>query len=275
MIKRIACLATLLNDVEGSHYSELVFGAFESSRIYNKANNINGAFLVRDNSILQILEGEANNLANTMYRINRDSKISMNSIILNHEITSPIFTRWNIKLLNDGSITHHNYIKKLLEMILPDVAIRSSADQNQFNYIFEIGANNTLQTQPAISTNNRSLKKLNTHRFSNTTLFMKSWPSPTKLRLNAPLMKISSVLIGHNVDYQRLVDLQLFSSEQELQDTLALLEQAEALLITEKTTPENVAFINKIDTTTKPDKSSRRFSQALKKFIGSQRARGL
>tara|TARA_R110000850_G_scaffold219219_2_gene344804 strand:+ start:837 stop:1517 length:681 start_codon:yes stop_codon:yes gene_type:complete len=219
LIKRIACLATLVKSAHKNHHSERVFSAFETARIFNKENNINGSFLIKDTITLQVLEGDSDALAKVIYRINRDPGITAVSIILNKEIKQPAFSRWSIKLLDDDPSHHTPYIKKMHALLQADLRFPSEADKEMFRYLFDFASEQPLH--PSAQHKKPCSETINHEHFNHTTLSMKSWPCPTKLRLTAPLMKISSILIGHSVSYQRLVELQLFSSEAELQKNVA------------------------------------------------------
>ncbi|MDO6747007.1 BLUF domain-containing protein [Gilvimarinus sp. 1_MG-2023] len=264
-MKRIACLCTITEPEDHTSHSENVFYIFDSARKFNKEQNIVGTFLVLNNVLLQILEGEPSGLANVVYRVNRDPRISNVAVILNTAIETPSFTRWSIKLLSEQCAAHRTYLQKIHSLINEKSLLKTNEDRIRYNKIFQsILSENIKQNQTPEEDSYTSTS------FNNTLLGMSSWPRPTQLRVNAGLMKICPLLIGHTIEYKKLLELELFNSAQELNSYLQQLREAKALTIIQTQDPSNLhsfeAHQNKNQQTPRPG----RFSQALKNFISGQ-----
>ncbi|UTF60109.1 BLUF domain-containing protein [Gilvimarinus sp. DA14] len=262
MAKRIACLSSILSPEKVISYSEQVYQIFDSARRYNKEHAIVGIFLVYQDTLLQIFEGDGNELAQVIYRTNRDPRLTQISVIANQEITTLKFTRWNLKLIHDTSAAHSEYLDKINRLLQPNLRLSSTLDKIRYEKL--IARDNTEQNEKFSDT---------PPSFSNTLLSMKSWPRPTALRMDAGLMKICPLLIHKTVAYDRLKELQIFAQNDELDRRLLQLHKINALQVTQQKSPGEP---HRLKTASKPEapKSSHSFSQALRQFISQHRAKG-
>lgn len=267
LIRRIAFLATMPGDTNDSQYADRVYQLFESARIYNKAHDINGAFLVRDNNLLLIIEGKASDLAKVTYQMGRDPRIADLSVVINRDTPTALFNRWAIKLLNNGHDEHTTFLAKLQYALNSQLEIRAEADRARLAAFFLTPPrHHNADTQPMASS-------APSQRYQSMLLSMKSWPRPTQLRLTADLIKLCPLLIGHQVSYQRLLDLNIFASEEKLLEQLRLLDDVQALELSPL--PAN-ASLHKIGDQTPVSSSSpsSTFSQALRRFIQARTSGG-
>ncbi len=272
MIKRIACFCTIKPSEGSQTYAEQVFGIYDTARVFNKEHGIVGVFVVHGAVLLQVLEGDSNSIAKALYQVNRDPRVQDVSIILNHSYESPAFSRWSIKMIKGERDAHNDYMTRLKCLLAPHAALQSAQDHTRFQALFGATnlADNNVLTE-ATSTDDEP-------DFHNHTLAMTAWPRPTRLRLNAPLMRLCQILIGHTLPYQRLVALKLFESEAEMNEQLRALYRANALEVFKVGGNNNVESLtpNKTSATLSDAQPARerRFSQALKHFIQGQREKG-
>lgn len=267
MNKRIVCLCTLTPPAPDTSKSEQVFSIFESARKFNKENQLVGIFLVIEDVLMQILEGESSAIANVIYRINRDPRVSDASVILNTSIDKTAFTRWNLKLLSENCEAHTEYVRKLLPLIQKDLSTKTNLDAIRLHKIF-----GEFEASPPAPEAGIDEKKPN---FNDCLLTMKSWPRPTQLRLTAGLMKICPLLIGQTVTYQRLNELALFEHSDELDRHLEQLKNANALQIIPAQPPNNLHSFEEHQLKQSTKSGGNRFSQALKQFISGQGLKGV
>ncbi|MDO3386125.1 BLUF domain-containing protein [Gilvimarinus sp. SDUM040013] len=265
MDKRIACLCTIKPSDTNTSHSEQVFSIFDSARIHNKENGIVGAFLVADDTLMQILEGESSALANVLYRVNRDPRIADVSVIVNINIEKRAFSRWSLKLLSEQCAPHVEYLQKVHQLIHEDASFTSNLDTIRYHKIF-FHTDNTRSTAPLENTEKSG--------FEGTLLSMTSWPRPTQLRLTAELMKVCQLLIGHTVEYQRLVTLAIFNSRGELDSCLEKLQEVNAVSVIKAKEPNNLHSIETHQKRKQTSTGGSRFSQALKQFISGQGIKG-
>ncbi|MDO3383961.1 BLUF domain-containing protein [Gilvimarinus algae] len=269
MLKRIACLSSIDGPDNNNRYSEQVFNTFDTARVYNKEHDIVGVFLVFKNILLQVAEGEANELAKVIYRINRDPRISDVSIIVNEHIEKPAFSRWSIKLLSENCDAHAQHLKKIENLLKGGLNLSGAIDSIRYHKLFNMGETSAPTSKQQIDSHEQSAP------FRDTVLSMPSWPRPTQLRLDAALMKLCPLLIKKHVPYQRLVSLNLFAHEQELTELLHRLQQARALEVIAVAEPDNLRILSSQRENKAPAPARGRFSQALRSFISNHRAKGI
>lgn len=270
MTRRIAFLATLPGETTDSQYAERIYHLFDSARIYNKEHHINGAFLVRHNTVFQILEGRAGEMAKYVYQIGRDPGISFVSVILNQEVARPLFNRWTIKLLNEGHGDHTEFLEKLHYSLKPQWLIQHEKDKSRLAEIFPNHLNERIRKKtPAVVGDYGS-------RYRQAALSMKSWPRPTQLRLTADLIKLCPRLIGKKIGYQRLLSMKLFLSEEKLLEQLRLLDHIKVLEVSP--IHHSASLQSSQEQVVSPPataSSGSLFSQALRKFIHAKSDRGI
>lgn len=262
MTRRIACLATLPGDTTDSQYAERIYTLFDSIRIYNKEHDIKGAFLVHHQSLLLVLEGEADKVARLVYHLGRNPLVSSVSAILNRRIAHPLFNRWTIKLLNEGRSNHADFLTRLYEALRSQWHLQHADDKTRLMEFFP-------DHQDAVHTETRSVVSGDfSRRYRQMYLSMKAWPRPTQLRLTADLIKLCPRLIGRQIGYQRLLDLKLFSSEEKLLEQLRLLDHVQALQLSplQQGVAANGDQPN-AGVATAGATAGSLFSQALRKFI--------
>lgn len=268
MTRRTAFLATLPGDIADSEYAERVYQLFDSARIYNKEHGIKGAFLVHHNTLFQVLEGDSGELAKYVYRMARDPRFSSFSVILNREVARPLFNRWTIKLLNEGHVDHSEFLEKLHTALQSQWLIQQDKDESRLAEFFpsRLKKNPLTAVSRSIADCGKSYRQM--------ALSMKSWPRPTQLRLTANLIKLCPRLIGRRIGYQRLLDMKLFNSEEELVEQLRLLDHIDALEIF-PVSQSGALPAGRESAESASVSSGSLFSQALRKFIHARTDRGL
>lgn len=268
MTRRIAFLASLPGNMDDSEYAERIYHLFDSARIYNKEHRIHGAFLVHHNTSFQVLEGESGELAKYVYRMSRDPRLSSVSVILNREIARPLFNRWTIKLLNEGHGDHAGFLEKLHDALKSQWLIQQEKDKSRLAEFFPSRnqENIHIAVPVAIADDGTRYRKM--------ALSMKAWPRPTQLRLTADLIKLCPRLIGRKIGYQRLLDMELFSSEEKLVEQLQLLDHIHVLEISPAQQPASLPALQEHTAPTTVSSGSL-FSQALRKFIHARTDRGM
>ncbi len=262
MAKRIACLSSIVQTASGISYSEQVYQIFDSARRYNKEHDIVGIFLVYQDTLLQIFEGNGKELAQVIYRTNRDPRLTQISVIVNQDIESLKFTRWNLKLIHDSSAAHSDYLIKINRLLQPALRLSSTLDKLRYEKLLTRDDTEKPNILPDMGRPN----------FANTLLSMKSWPRPTALRMDAGLMKICPLLIHKTVSYARLKDLQLFAENEELDQHLLQLHKINALQVTQQEAPPKPHPLHPPKRAKPKNNSS--FSQALRQFISQHRTKG-
>lgn len=262
MSKRIACLSTLVPPDSDKSYSEQVFEIFDAARRYNKEHDIVGVFIVYQDTLLTIFEGAGNELAQVIYRSNRDSRIRQFSVIVNQDVAETKFTRWNLKLIHDNCEAHRDYLGKVHRLLEQKLKLGSPTDRLRYEKMMSLQCDTT----PAV------IDESSTPVFANSLLSMKSWPRPTALRMDAGLMKICPLLIHKTVAYDRLKGLKLFSQIDELDRRLLQLHNVNALQVTPQTQPAAPRPIQSASRSAL--KSQHSFSQALRQFISQRRNKG-
>lgn len=271
MIKRIACQASIKPSSSSPDYSDQIFSLFNNARLFNREHDIVGVFLVNGNQLLQVIEGEQHQLAKAVYNIHRDPRLHDVSIIMNRGFDTPYFTHWSIRIIKSENEANASYLRSIKRLLLPYCTFTSGRERERFERLVNenatplAGENITLDKEP--------------ENFHGLTLGMKRWPKPNRLRLNAPLMRLCQILVGHNVPYQRLRHLNIFGSDSELDKHLLTLYRSQALDVSEAV--ETRGTVESLDERrnaadpkgdeTKPN----RFSQALRQFIHTQKAKGL
>lgn len=274
MAKRIACLSTLKDEGSDQGYSEQVFSIFDSARLYNKENEIYGVFLVCGDVLLQVMEGASDKLANAIYRASRDPRVGDVSIIVNQAITKPVFSRWTIKLISERNAENAQYLETLRKLVEPLIKSCKDADRVRLAKIFHADS----ADEAASSTSDSAVQNTENTApdFSGKVISMNSWPRPTDLRLTAPLMKLCPLLIGRKVSYDRLQAANIFENETLLYELLCQLHSVGSLIVNSRSNKASVSGIEDArNARGDSSQNSNRFSQALRNFIQSHKAKGV
>jgi len=271
LIRRVACLATLPGDITDSQYAERIYHLFDSARIYNKEHHIAGVFLVHHNTLLQVLEGESGEIARCLYHLGRNPNVLAVSVILNRETRQPLFAnRWTIKLLNEGHGAHAGFLENLKKVLGAELPVLLEQDRVRLAEFFATPVVAAVEAKPPEAVTDPC------ERYRQMMLSMKAWPRPTQLRLTADLIKLCPRLIGRKVRYQRLLELNLFGSEEKLVEQLHLLDGVRALELSpgprEVVAPPSQSRVASSPVSVSPGSL---FSQALRKFIHARSDRGL
>ncbi|UTA47956.1 BLUF domain-containing protein [Simiduia sp. 21SJ11W-1] len=267
MYKRIACLCSLTTSDSGASRSDAITEIFADFKKHNKDEKLVGVFLVCDDVLFQLLEGESARLGNVMYHLNRSPHTENASIIINADIPSPSFTRCTLKEIDKSIDAHRYYASRIYRAIAGQMPLPTGENKQRLDALFgetEQQDDDVLASSPS---------------FKNKVLSMKSWPRPTQLRLDAALMKLCPLLIGREVAFNRLLDLNVLGNEQELVVNLEKLRAADALIVSARKPPDNLHHLpvkpaQEQATPPAENEGLGRFSSALKSFINNQRLKG-
>ncbi|MCY4045342.1 MAG: BLUF domain-containing protein [Cellvibrionales bacterium] len=289
-MKRVACLNTLLTSPEDPKASEKLMDLFNSVRLYNKEQRVNGVVLVSDNALLQILEGESHVLAELIYRFSRDTWTKDTSVILNTDIDVPLFNNWRLKFVKSSTAKNDQYLRKIHKAIVADINVTTPQDERRLALFFSSSLlYASLKKVPEAAEE----KEDGQNTFVNKRLSLAAWPKPSQIKPSPEIFKLCSLLSRREAMYETLKQLDLFESAAHLDNCLYLLDGFGLLIsatvkeaivdnasddkvIVDKTVIDNELPSNRkpqialVTSNTKPmkkDNPSDRFSQVLRKFI--------
>lgn len=266
-MKRIGCIGEIKSD-KSTGLSEAVVSIFNELRVFNNEYSINGVFLVFQNVVLQILEGETHQVASAIYKLGRDPRLNNVTILFNNDTGSAYFSSWKVRFLQSSSKSHKQYLDQLYNDIFEDVDISDAEAKERVDQLFfrrEGLADASLPETEAHSIGRTiiTLKDLYKMEFGIT-----GWPKPGQLTLTPQVMKACSLLSKSPLSYRGLVSRQVWATEKELD---VFLGQMLALGLIRLTGSKANDVQGGALECTPPVKD--RFGQLMKRFLTSNRQR--
>lgn len=254
--KRVACLSStrlMESSSEGLHQSKQVMSIFNLMRTYHKHHQVNGALVVYQSTILLLLEGSSETLADAIYKLGRDQLLIEKNLLFNSTESSPAFTNWRIKMVDKAKDQAYlTSLQRLVKQHLPSATLNKDP---RLAALFE----------PAIPKGNT---------FDGSYLFLKTKPS-AQLPLTPQLKKLCTLLSKRKMTIEQISVFRFYASEALLKKDLEKLH-AEGLLGIKSITIQQAA--NKVDRlqkeASKPKNKADKFSQVLRKFLLSQKKAG-
>ncbi|WP_339674051.1 BLUF domain-containing protein [uncultured Zhongshania sp.] len=279
-MKRIACISTITTQPDEGDASTQLMALYNSTRVYNRENDITGVFLVSDSSCLQIMEGNAESLANAIYRIGRDPRISDFSVVMNCNADAAEFAGWKIRIIGAGTDAHLDFIARLKESLADKIQAKSSTDKTRLESFFgrpELPTptpTTTLATPtPAPANISSTSKKI----YEDCVVSVSAWPRPTQMRMTPELIRLCSNLTKRPAHFERILALKLCSSNEKLTHYLSVLESLGLLKTHSSVGVPNLRVVSNpsisANTAEQPvNKTADRFSRVLRRFIASAKS---
>ncbi|CAA0101875.1 BLUF domain-containing protein [Zhongshania aliphaticivorans] len=275
-MKRIACISTITQHPDEGDASTQLMELYNSTRVYNRENDITGVFLVSGSSCLQIMEGNAESLASAIYRMGRDSRLSDFSVVMNCNNDIAEFSGWKIRIISSGANAHLDFIARLKETLADKIQAKNNHDNARLDSFFgkpELSANVQPPTLAAPTDVNSTSKKT----YDNCVISVSAWPRPTQIRMTPELIRICSNLTKRPAHFERILALNLCSSTEKLTHYLSALESLGLLKTHSSVGTPNLRVVNNPPKATNAatqtvSSTADRFSRVLKRFIASAKA---
>ncbi|VUD69198.1 hypothetical protein TDB9533_04564 [Thalassocella blandensis] len=279
-MKRVACLSTIQSLSNDTSSSFNVIDIFNSTRAYNLEHQITGSFIVNNDYVLMIVEGESTHLGNIIFKTRQDNRLMDFSMIMNVEIAEPEFTSWGIKLLKQGNEGQERIYEKLNNIFKDDFKAKNAIDKKRLQCFLDAASKlKTNQTKVKPIESSTSLKAESSSRpaqvkdfqYQNSMISLTGWPKPGKIKLTPELIKICARLVGRPHRFEDLLQEKLVASEAAL---VARLNELHGLGIMRKhRVDEKPTLVGiKGGLSNKPRVSSTdRFSTVLKNFLSASK----
>lgn len=273
-MKRVACLSTIHSLPSDNPSSYQVIDIFNSTRGQNSDQQITGAFIISDNLLLMIIEGEATRLANTIFVLRQDKRLKDFSLIMNMDIDKPEFTSWGIKLLRTNSEGQTRFFEKLSNIFRDNLDLKSRLDEQRLDVFLHLckipktGAPSTEQNQ---SDHQKTILNTNEPNLRDSVISLTGWPKPGKIKLSPELIKVCARLVGRPQHFEDLLNANIVDSEETLLAYLTALHKLDILRkhkVDEK--PKLVGIRGGLSALVKPS-STDRFNAVLRNFLAAQK----
>ncbi len=284
-MRRIACIGKL-SSANQTQLCEQVLDIFNQSRIFNSSKQIHGIFLVQEEIILQVFEGNQDNIGEAIYKARRDHQIEDLTIIANYSCAKPAFSSWNMRYIRPGGHTSQVHLERIKAELEPHLKSDQAAALTLFRRIFPAPATDTgttaathgtarLDQATVIATENTSLdaEQLRTQLLS-----IRAWPKASQVKLSSPVMKACALMSKGKISYQELQQRCLWATETELTHFLSQLNYIGILVLAPMAAVANDAGVaNDADLATDaeqvPASQGDRFGMLMKKFLTNTRLR--
>lgn len=254
-MKRLAYVSTMQIGAGNPNFSKQMMDILNHSRSFNKAQDVTSVLMVSGNHCFQILEGDAQELAQLMYRIGRDQRHENISIILNKSYDERLFPAWGMRLLSQGSSTYQQAVKLISSSCGSDLTTKSDLDKRRLKALFAKGE--PLKVKP-------EAPNLAQVSYQQQRLHLTQWPKPSELPMTSDLISLCTRLKKRDEAFEALISGKVCRSEAELVRNLHALDKLGLLT---KTAADEVPKPTAQATPVVGD----RFSQILRKFITSAR----
>lgn len=285
-MKRIACISTIVGPSGEEDSSTKLMALYNSTRVYNRENDITGVFLVSEKNCLQIMEGSSESLANAVYRISRDDRISDFSIVMNSQTKGDEFAGWTIRFINNASASHHSFLAKLQNQCFSDIQPKSDLDRERLKCFFghartaNKNPEKTLKKIAAYPGSNSAATETSKH-YNENVVSISTWPRPTQLKMTPELIKLCSNLAKRPAHFERILAQNICSSPEKLNSYLSALERLGLLKIHATANGPNLRVIGRPSPESTPEsnaaiqpteKAADRFSSVLRRFLASAKS---
>ena len=279
-MKRVACIGSLRSSADDPTISSQFMDIYSSLTAFNEENGIQGIFLVLGDSFFHVMEGESTKLANCIYKLNKEQRISGVSIVLNQAMEKGIFSSWSIRHMMKASDEQVKFMARLKKVIGDDLKPQSDHDQIRIDSFFgrvemeNIAVNGSRSDR--FSQMNAGYPAKGQKDYKNSVVYLTAWPKPSQLKLTPDYIRICSRLVSRPVEFDKLAAQKLCSSDAALTDCLSVLDGL-GLLVKKKGsagTGLEVVSSRSLPSARERKASSDRFGSVLRQFIESKRANG-
>ncbi|CAA0092556.1 Uncharacterised protein [Zhongshania aliphaticivorans] len=274
-MKRIACISTINGLENNGDFSSSLMDLYNSTRVHNRENDITGVFIISGSNCLQIMEGNATSVANAIYRMGRDKRISDLSVVMNCNEESPEYRGWNIRFINAGTGSHLEFITKLKKKLANKITAKTRSDHERLAQLFNDSTNSKKTSKITPLANTSAAENFKpASSYKKHVLSISSWPRPNQLKMSPELISLCSNLMRRPIHFERILSLKICASEKNLVLNLAALDDIGLLkqhidndakninqADSRKTSPTNTSSTSR--------KSSDRFSRVLRRFIAT------
>lgn len=221
-MKRIACLGSVLHQ-QDENASENILELYNSLRVCNAAHSIVGVFVAFRNLVLQVLEGEPQDIAISLYKM-RQTKLFKELVIVNDmTIDAPVFTTWRAKFYHPDMANHREFLQKLRKDCLPESSVQEGRPKELAEQFWAAALISGTAATPE--------KQVSHDTFGKHMFHITAWPKQSRVALTPRLIKLCTVLSNGWITYQQLMATGLFKSEDELDAVLKQLLRLDVLLI--------------------------------------------
>ncbi len=280
-MKRVACLSTLDSLENDTTTSRHVIDIFNSTRSHNIEHQITGSFVICDQYLLMIVEGESTHLGNIIFKTRQDRRLKDFSLVMNVEIDKPEFTSWGIKILRQNDEGQERIYEKLSNVFNRDLKVHNAKDQERLDTFLKPTSKLKSQTTShqnahyhQAKSNSVSKAEISSNGHSNeqfhqSMISLAAWPKPGKIKLCPELIKICARLVGRPHRYEDLLIEQVAISEASLVNHLTTLDSIGILKkhnIDDK--PKLIGIKGGLSSKAKTS-STDRFSMVLKNFLAA------
>jgi hypothetical protein len=279
-MKRIACISTITTQTDEGDAVTQLMALYNSTRVYNRENDITGVFLVSDTSCLQIMEGNAESLASAVYRMGRDPRISDFSVVMNSNTDAAEFAGWKIRIISTGTDAHLDFVARLKESLANKIQAKNDIDSTRLACFFgkpELSEKLHTPTVAAPTPIPASISSTSKKIYDDCVLSISGWPRPTQMRMTPELIRLCSNLTKRPVHFERILALKLCSSTEKLTHYLSVLESLGLLKTHSSVGIPNLRVVSNpsiaANTTEQAvSKTADRFSRVLRRFIASAKS---
>lgn len=275
-MKRIACISTITTQPDEGDISTQLMELYNSTRVYNRENDITGVILISDSSCLQIMEGNSESLASAIYRMGRDPRISDFSVVMNCNADIAEFAGWKIRILGNGTDAHLDFVARLKETLADKIQAKNNNDRTRLERFFGKQEINTNVAAPKL-TEPTSISRTSKKIYDDCVLSVSAWPRPTQMRMTPELIRLCSNLTKRPAHFERILALKLCSSNEKLTHYLSVLESLGLLKTHSSVGAPNLRVLSNTpsiaNTAEQPvSKTTDRFSRVLRRFIASAKS---
>lgn len=260
-IKRAACIGHL-SDNASMRPADAIVTLYNELRINNTRQNIKGIFLVSNDALLFIMEGEPSDLALCLYKLRNDERLADINLIASHDITTPLFSNWQIRFFKRDSELHMQYFEKIHKHLHNTIKFSCAEDKTRYQ-AFLPGQHSHTQTADREASHTTPTTNAS---FADKLLMIRSWPKPTQMKLTPRVMRACSLLSSRKIPYNALLQSQIWESEQLLKQFLQDINQL-GILVIQNQAAQLTNGSNPNLRTHHSSETDNRFSNLLKKFI--------
>ncbi|GAB1266351.1 BLUF domain-containing protein [Aurantivibrio infirmus] len=281
-MKRVACLSTILPSADESSASSNVIDIYNLTVNYNSDHKITGSFLVSNNFVLLVMEGDSIEVGQIVFKIRQDKRLNDFSFIHKSEISEPKFSSWGIKVLREDLKGQLTFLRKLKSILRSDLDLKSELDRERMKCFLPPSQASTksaevtlkkkpVKTEPTVTLSDGTSTQ--TSEFSGYAMSLNSWPTPGLIKLNGELIKICARLVRRPQPYEELLALGIFSSKGMLDKYLNDLNKLGILKKHRTISKPNLVGIKGGPPKPKQSAGVDRFSTVLKNFLKASKHR--
>lgn len=263
-MKRVGYTSKLNINLSDTSYSSEILKIVNNSRKKNKSLGITGVVLFSGVTIFQFLEGNAEEIAKLIHKISRDPRHRDFSIVLNCKGDECLFPDWSMRLISAGTAFQKEVINKIHQHcditfdLTSTLTIKSPSHSNYSKN----------PTAERASPKKQTPTKNYQHTIKSSAFQLKAWPRSTQVELTRDITRLCSALSTGPKTLDNLRANAYFSNEATLLKNITLLDNLKLLTYASQAIM-NVHTKPIANHQNKDEGMKSRFSQALKRFVGS------